>query len=140
MRGLQLGAQALVFALVKADVGMFQRVVLAGSFSGNEVGNVGQTRPFVQLPQVRVDYAGAHQVNAREQHAIDVEQRPHAPRSFLVEELPLRLRKAKVVMRVVLRDHSGSRRRKETLTYSGIRMSLVTSTTTWTETRPANLL
>jgi hypothetical protein len=43
-------------------------------------------------------------VNAREQHAIDVEQRLHSARRFLQEQLPLRLREAEVVMRVMLCD------------------------------------
>ena len=51
------------------------------------------------MPGIAFTIPGAHQVNAREQHAIDVEQRLHAARPFLVEELPLRLRKAEVMMR-----------------------------------------
>ena len=42
-------------------------------------------------------------MNAREQHAIDVEQRLHPARQFLQEQLPLRLRKAEVVMGVMPR-------------------------------------
>ena len=37
-------------------------------------------------------------LNAREQHAIGVEQRLHAPRPFFLEKLPLRLCETEVVM------------------------------------------
>ena len=71
-RNLVVLCVALVFALVEDYVGVFQRRVLAGLFAGDEVADVGRARFFVQFHEVRVHHAGAHQVNAGEQHAIDV--------------------------------------------------------------------
>jgi ABC-type uncharacterized transport system ATPase subunit len=51
-------------------------------------------------------FTGVHQVNAGEQNAINVEQRLHPAWAFLVEQFPLRLREAEVVMRVMFGDYA----------------------------------
>jgi hypothetical protein len=69
------GSQALVFAQMKSGVCIVERGVPAGLLAGDEIGNIGQARLFVQFHEV--------------------EQRLHALRTFFVEEIPLRLRKPK---------------------------------------------
>ena len=80
-----------------------------GQLARHQVGDVGQLELLIQRDQVRLDLAGAHQVDAGEQHAIDVEQRLHPARRFLQEQLPLRLGEPEVVMRVMLGDAARER-------------------------------
>ena len=51
--------------------------------------------------------AAAHQVDAGQQDALNVEQRLDAARPFLVEQPPLRLGKAQVMMAMIARDAAG---------------------------------
>ena len=47
--------------------------------------NLRQLINLIQLHKVRLDLARSHQVNPGQQHAVNVKQRLHPPRSFLVE-------------------------------------------------------
>jgi hypothetical protein len=103
--GLQLGPEPLELGAVEGDVGVVERGVLgAGQLAGDQVRHVGQPELLVQPEQVRLDLAGAHQVDACQEHAVDVEQRLDPARALLLEQLPLRLGEAAVVVAVVARD------------------------------------
>ena len=96
-----MGPESFIFAVVKLEVGICESRVFAGLFASDEVRDVGKGGGFVQFDEVRIHDAGAHEVNAGEEDAVNVEQGFDAAGSLFVEELPLRLGKAEVVMRVV---------------------------------------
>ena len=54
----------------------------------------------------RFDLSAAHQMNARQQHPIYIQQRLHPSGPLFLEQLPLRLRKTEIVMRMVFGDTS----------------------------------
>src|SRR5262249_5954543 len=62
------------------------------------------------LGQISFDGAAAHQMNACEQDAIDVQQRFDAARALLVKKSPLRLCETEIVM-AVMTSNTGLRNR-----------------------------
>ena len=110
---LEFGAETLVFRFVEGRVGVSQRRILALGLPLDQFGEVGQAEVLVERDEVRLNHAGPHQVDAREQHAIDIEQRLHPPRWWLLarafeEELPLRLGEPEVVVGMVPGDEAGA--------------------------------
>src|SRR5262247_2431184 len=96
---------------MKPHVDIAQRRFLRpGEFALDQFGYVRQFEILVQPDQVRFDGAAAHQMNAREQDAIDVKQRFDAARALLVEESPLRLGETEIVM-AVMPSNTGLRNR-----------------------------
>src|SRR5512138_1710572 len=84
--GLQFCAELLVLSLVEGEIGIIKHgLFLSGDFPGCEVGDKGEAGLFVQGEEIRLDLAGAHQVNAREEDPVDVEQRLY-PAERLFEE------------------------------------------------------
>src|SRR5205823_1409126 len=82
---LQFGEQPIVFPFVKLDIRLGERALLrAGEFAGDQVVDERQPRLGIQSEQVCLDLAGAQQVNAGQQHSVDVQQRLDAPRPLLV--------------------------------------------------------
>ena len=104
-------AQPLELAPMKLHIDIARRRFLRpGEFALDQFGYVRQFEILVQLDQIRFDGAAAHQMNAREQDAIDVKQRFNAARALLVKESPLRLGETEIVMTVMtsntgLRNH-----------------------------------
>src|SRR5262245_51879582 len=80
------------------------RFLRPGEFALDQFGYVRQFEILVQLGQISFDGAAAHQMNAREQDAIDVKQRFDAARALLIEESPLRLGETEIVMAVMSSD------------------------------------
>src|SRR5437867_12680060 len=142
MRGLQFGSQSLILRFVEGNVRVLQLGLFRpGQLACDQVIDVRQTELLVQRDEVGLHFARAHQVNAGEQDAIDVEQRLHSAWTLLVEQLPLGLREAEVVMRVMPGYHPRSSRREEALTSLRVQsMSLVTSAATRSRSRATDLL
>src|SRR4051794_18674851 len=104
-RRLQFAPEAEVLAAVDVEVGLAQGGSLGpGQLAGNQFWHVRQRVPGVQREEVRLHLAGLHQVNARQQHPKDVQQRLDPPGALLREQLPLGLGEAEVMVRVVPRN------------------------------------
>src|SRR5437879_2429500 len=90
---------------MKFHVGIGQvRLLRASQLAGDQIGDMRQAELVVEAKKVGFDLAGLHQMDAREQDAINVEKRLHTAGIFLLEEIPLRLRKAEVMVGVVASD------------------------------------
>ena len=99
---------ALVLAPVKVEVHLDENGLLrAGQLPADEVVEVRQPGRLVQAKEIGFDRARLHQANARQQDAVDVQQRLDARRILLRKQLPLRLREAQVVVDMVARDAAG---------------------------------
>src|SRR3954454_22577911 len=87
-RPLQLAPEAEVLAAVDVEVGLAQGGSLGpGQLAGNQFWHLRQRVPGVQREEVRLHFAGLHQVNARQQHPKDVQQRLDPPGALLREQL-----------------------------------------------------
>src|SRR5262245_10694293 len=96
---------------MKLQIDIAQRRFLRpGEFALDQLGYVWQLEFRIQRDQVRFDFADAHQMNAREQDAIDVKQRFDAARAFLVKEIPLRLGETEIMM-AMMSGNTGLRNR-----------------------------
>src|SRR4051794_8559175 len=96
---------------MKGEVCRWQRSLFRSlDLPVDELGDVRQLECLIESTQVGLDLARAQEVNACEQDAVDVEQRLYARRTLLLEELPLRLGEATVVMLVVARDQAWHQR------------------------------
>ena len=106
MRLLEVADEPPVgLALVEREVGVVERgLLLASDLPRDQIGDAGQPERLVERDEVRLDLAGPHEVDPREEHAVDVEERLHAPGPLLLEKPPLRLREAEVMVRVVASD------------------------------------
>lgn len=102
---MKKGAEAFVFGAVEEDVGVGQGGFFrAGEFTGDQVRDLGEFVFVIEVDEVGFDLTGAHEVDAGQQYAIDVEQGFDAAGGFFVEELPLGFGKAEIVMGVVAGD------------------------------------
>jgi hypothetical protein len=106
---LEEGAEAVEFGAVEGEFGVRPPSVegglfRAGEFAGDEVGELGEVEFGVEGEEVGFDDAGAHEVDAGEEDAVDVEEGFDAAGGFLFEELPLGLGEAEVVVGVVAGD------------------------------------
>src|SRR5262245_47268954 len=99
----------MVFAVVEVEIGCIEAAMLwAMGFAGDEVGDVGEFGGVVEVDEVGLDLAGAHEVDAGEEDAVDVEKRLYVGRGFFLEELPLRGGEAQIVVGVVAGDAARS--------------------------------
>ncbi len=91
-------------------------MVLQRAFFGSlgllsdEFREVGQAENLVEPRKIRLDLAGAHEVDSGEKHAEEIQQGFHAGRVFLLKEFPLSVGKSEVVVRVMPRQAGGSQR------------------------------
>ena len=101
-------AQTVVLAPVKVEVRLGQPLLLrTADLPLDQVIKVRQFRRLVEAHQIRLNHAGLHQVNACQQHSVHVKERFDARRVLFLEELPLGLREAEVVVGVMPGDALG---------------------------------
>src|SRR5712671_5445093 len=94
--------QTFVVAFVELDVAGRKRFLFSAvCFSVHQFRNVGQAKFFIQRDEIRLYLSGAHQMNACQQHPIDVEQRLDPRRIIPLEQRPLRRREPKIMMTVM---------------------------------------
>src|SRR5262249_38233803 len=106
--GLKACDKALKFLLVKFGLVRFKRSLFrAVNFSVDQFRDIRQSELLVKPDEVRFDSSCAHQVNAGQKDAIDVKQWLDPRRILLLEEGPLRGRKAKIMMTVMAGDAIG---------------------------------
>ena len=75
-----------------------------GQLAGDQFENLRESELVIQCHQICFDLACSHQVNAGQQYAIDVQQRLDPSRLLLLEQTPLRLKEALIVMSVMPRQ------------------------------------
>jgi hypothetical protein len=101
----QKGYESIVLAVVEVEVGGVEETMLwALRFAGDEVGDVGEFGGIVKVDEVGLDLASAHEVDASEEDAVDVEEGFDVGRGFFLEELPLGGGEAQIVVGVMASD------------------------------------
>jgi hypothetical protein len=102
---LQSGAKPIEPAGVKRSFNRVQTLVLGAScLPLDQLRYVSQSVLLVQGIQICFHYARPHQVYSRQQHAKDIQQGLHPRRVLFLEEPPLILGKAEIMMRVMAGD------------------------------------
>ena len=76
----------------------------AEGLASDQVGDVRQASGLVEAHEVRLDFARAHQMDASENHSIDIQQWLHVRRRFFLKQLPLRRGEAQIVVRMMAGD------------------------------------
>ena len=102
---LEFGTEAFVFALVDGKIVLSEGGLLRPrQFPAHQVRNEGKFEGVVERQEIGLNFSGPHEPDACEQDPIHIEKRFHTARRFLCKQIPLRLCKPKVVVRVMLGD------------------------------------
>src|ERR1700679_271808 len=102
---LQLALKPLILPSVEVQVAIVKdRHFRPRHLARNQVINVRKSSVVIEMREIRLDLAGAHQANAGQEHAVDVKERLDPRRLLLLEEPPLSFRKAPVMVIVMPRN------------------------------------